>query len=107
MLGNVPSSGTQGGARDWVSVSIGPEELLERLEAASVSATALWKYVTLVPNSRPELRALLCHMWDGCTSDTYLAQRMRVHRHTIARWRKQLADILKSRGISPRRTFTD
>lgn len=107
MLAEIPFSGFQGSYRDGTSASIGPEEILEKLEAASVSATALWKYISLVPNSRPELRALLCHMWDGCTSDTFLAQRMRVHRHTVARWRKQLAIILKSRGISPRKTFTD
>lgn len=74
-----------------------PDEMLEHIECASSAASALWSHVMSVPASKPELRVLLCHLWDGCTSDTHLAARMRVHRHTVRRWRQELQGYLVRR----------
>jgi len=95
------SSETYGNRGDAVAAipeaGLTPDEMLEHIEMASAAASALWSYVMLVPASRPELRVLLCHLWDGCTSDTNLALRMRVHRHTVRRWRKELQGYLVRR----------
>lgn len=103
----IPNRGFHGGGAEREFSSAGPEELLERLEAASIGASALWKYVLMVPNSRPELRALLCHIWDGCTSDSMLSKKLRVHRHTVTRWRNELGKILKKRGVAARTDYSD
>lgn len=71
-----------------------PAELLERLENTSASIWVLWMHLMVVPDARPELRALLCHIWDGMTSDTQLAKKLGVHRHTVRKWRSELREYL-------------
>jgi len=71
-----------------------PAELLERLENTSASVWVLWMHLMVIPDGRPELRALLCHIWDGMTTDTQLAKKLGVHRHTIRKWRGELRQYL-------------
>lgn len=106
MLEDFPYNGFHGRDMKREIASAGPEELLERLEAASMGAVALWKYVVLIPNTRPELRALLCHIWDGCTSDSMLSRKMGVHRHTVKRWRKELCELLNCVHLHHKSSFS-
>lgn len=78
-----------------------PAELLDRLENTSASVWVLWMHLMTVPDSRPELRAMLCHIWDGMTSDTQLARKLGVHRHTIHKWRGELREYLDELPSGP------
>ncbi len=72
-----------------------PVELISALENTSSAVWVLWMHLVAVPASRPELRALLCHIWDGITSDTQLAAVLGVHRHTVRKWKKELCPIIE------------
>ena len=74
---------------------LSPHELLSRLQNSSAAVWVLWMHLAAVPADRTELRAMLCHIWDGMTSDVAIAERMHVHRHTVRKWRKELHTYIK------------
>ena len=99
MSGDYQASDSFGDAGQRISdTAPTPEEMLERLEGASSAVSTLWSHVMSIPAWRPELRVLLCHLWDGCTNDTNLARRLGVHRHTVRRWRRELQNYLVRRA---------
>ncbi len=73
---------------------IQPFELLAALESSSSAVWVLWMHLIAVPSGRPELRSLLCHIWDGVTSDVQLSEVLGVHRHTIRKWKQELYDMI-------------
>ncbi|MEP0813232.1 MAG: hypothetical protein HRF49_01025 [bacterium] len=79
------------------SLQPGPDEALDRIEAASTNAAALWRYLALIPPDRPELRNLLCLMWDGVTCNSELGRLTGVHRHTVRQRKKQLKVLIERR----------
>ncbi|MEP0813233.1 MAG: hypothetical protein HRF49_01030 [bacterium] len=68
-----------------------PSDLLDALQNTSSAVWVLWMHLQVIPPERPELRSLICHIWDGVTSNTELGRMMGVHRHTILKWRRELA----------------
>lgn len=77
-----------------VRADIKPMELLAALEGSSSAVWVLWMHLVAIPPTRPELRALLCHIWDGIASDTQLGQMFGVHRHTIRKWKRELYGLI-------------
>lgn len=77
-----------------VRADIKPMELLAALERSSSAVWVLWMHLVAIPATRPELRSLLCHIWDGAASDTQLAEVLGVHRHTIRNWKRELYQLI-------------